>query len=373
MKTLKLFLFALAAASLLFACGPENQPTPENPDEKPDVKPDEPEPEKTPSITVNTELTTFTLEAKSEGITFNVLANYDWTLTKTNLDWAEVTPASGEADDLVTVKVIPQNNPEKQRREGSFKIEIPGKDCEKVFTVIQEAKGELKPIPVAKWQFTAIWVNEEPSAPTNKTNPNAAGASMATAWQNGTPVASNVVPGGYLSFVSTSSSAKYTVGPATHKKDRFRAAYLNDGDYFLFSLDEIDVAEKDTVRFHNAYIQIANINKGPGQYALEWSKDNTTWTNIRGITMSSTAGNTPESLDCDVVASAAYKGPFYLRIRIDGKKSANGTDLEEGSEKLPMLTVNDAMYPSTNSYDIRDAYYEDDWAFVYFDIRKFDE
>ena len=28
--------------------------------------------------------------------------------------------------------------------------------------------------PVAKWQFTAVWVNEESSAPTNKTNPNAA-------------------------------------------------------------------------------------------------------------------------------------------------------------------------------------------------------
>jgi len=373
MKTLNVLLAACAATSLLFACQPQDKPAPEKPEEKPVEKPDEKEPEKTPSITVNTDETTFTLEAKDEGVSFNVLANFDWTLTKTDLDWAEVTPASGEADDLVTVRIIPQNNPEKVQRQGSFKIAIPGKDCEKAFTVIQAAKGEIKPVTVAKWQFTALWVNEESSAPTNKTNPNAAGASMATAWQNGTPVASNVVPGGYISFVSTSSTAKYTMGPATHKKDRFRAANLNNGDYFLFSLDEIDVAAKDTVRFHNAYLQIANVNKGPGHFAVEWSHDKDNWTKIMDVTMNKTTANTPESLDCDAVAAADYKGPFYLRVRIDGTTSANGTELEEGSEKLPMLTANDAMYPSSNSYDTRDAYYEDDWAFVYFEIRKYDE
>ncbi len=370
MKATKLLFAAVAGAACLFSCTPKD---PETPGKIPgeEVTPGEdPEPEKSPSIKINTEERTFTLTAKSEGVSFEVLANYDWTLTKTGLDWAEITPASGEADDLVTVKVVPQNNTEETPRQGSFTISIPGKDCEAVFTVIQEAKGVVKPVVVAKWQFTAIWVNEEPSAPTNKTNPNTEGAAMATAWQNGMPVASNVVKGGSLSFVTTSSTVKYTVGPATHKKNRFRAANLNVNDYFLFTLDAVNVEANEQIRFRNAVLRIANVNKGPGKYALEASLDKTNWVLLKEIVLNSAAANTPESLDCEYIPSQPYTGPFYLRVRILENVSANGTPLEEGSEKLPFISVNDSFYPETNSYDVRDAYYDEDWAFVYFDTLK---
>lgn len=369
MKTTKLLFAAFACTACIISCNPKD---PDNNGKTPEEEIDQPdkEPEKTPSIKVNTEERTFTLEAKSEGVSFDVLANYDWTLTKTGLDWAEVTPASGSADDMVTVKVIPQNNTETVQREGSFKIAIPGKDCEVAFTVIQGPKGEIKPVVVAKWQFTALWVNEEASAPTNKTNPNTAGAAMATAWQNGTPVASNVVAGGSLSFVTTSSTVKYTMGPATHKKNRFRAANLNKDDYFLFTLEAVDVEANEQIRFRNAFIQIANVNKGPGKYAVEASLDKSNWTLLKEVEVEKTSAGKPASLDCEYTATAAYKGPFYLRIRIMENISANGTELAEGSEKLPILSCDDSSYPATNSYDVRDAYYEDDWAFVYFDTLK---
>lgn len=369
MKTLRFFFAAIAATALVFGCKPDDNQDDGNGNQHENTDPT-PEPEKNPSITVNTDLTTFNFEAKAESVTFNVLANYDWTITKTGLEWCSVTPESGEADDLVTVKIAPQDNPDKAERQGTFTISIPGKDCSKEFTVIQEAKGEPKPVVIAKWQFTAIWVNEEPSAPTNKTNPNAEGAALATAWQNGQPVASNVVRGGFLSFVSTAATPVFTVGPATHKKDRFRAAYLNSNDYFLFSLDEIDLAAKDTLMFCNACVQIANVTKGPGKYALEYSYNKTDWTLLRDVAVNTSAANNPEPLDFKLEAAAAYKGPFYLRVRINGTKSANGTELEEGSEKTVFISVNDTNYPSTNSYDVRDAFYDEDWAYVYFAVKK---
>lgn len=370
MKTTRFLLAALACTACIISCNPDKPDNNETSTDDQGQTEQEKDPEKTPSIKINTEERTFTLEAKSEGVSFQVLANYDWTLTKTNLDWAEVTPASGTADDLVTVKVVPQDNTETVQREGSFKIAIPNKDCEVAFTVIQGPKGEVKPVVVAKWQFTALWVNEEASAPTNKTNPNTAGAAMATAWQNGTPVASNVVAGGSLSFVTTSSTVKYTMGPATHKKNRFRAANLNKDDYFLFTLDAVDVETNEQIRFRNAFIQIANVNKGPGKYAVEASLDKTNWTLLKEVQVDNTSAGKPASLDCEYTSAAAYKGPYYLRIRIMENVSANGTELTEGSEKLPILSCDDASYPSTNSYDVRDAYYEDDWAFVYFDTLK---
>lgn len=362
MKTTRFFAM-LAAAAVVFAC---NKPEPE-PQPAPGPQGGDEDPVKEATITVNTTSSTFKVAAEGEEISFQVLANYDWEIAKSNLDWVEISPLKGEADDLVTVKLAVSAN-EGEARTGTFTISIPGKDASKVFTVEQAAAGSSPANVLAKWTWSALWYNEEPSAPTNKTNIlSAAGKASAQAWINKQPVVSDVVAGGSFGFVSTSAGVTYTHGPATHKKNRLRVAYINTEDYFWFKLDNVKLEKNAVITLHNAYIQVANIDKGGRDYRIDWSKDNTNWTKVKDIHVNTEAANAPESLECSVVLPEALDGSFWLRIAIAGKVSASGKDLEEGGERLCFISTDDSYYPVTNSYDTRDAFYDEDWAYVWFE------
>lgn len=82
---------------------------------------------------------TFYVEALDiEGATFNVSSNRDWTATLAEMDWATVTPLSGEKDRSATISVIPKAINEGEAIEGTISFEY-GAAAPKVIKLVHKA------------------------------------------------------------------------------------------------------------------------------------------------------------------------------------------------------------------------------------------
>ena len=116
------YLFTAAALLSVWACEKENK--------EPKVK--DPEPEiKVSGITANI---TFTADGAPR--TFNVKANYDWTISSSE-DWLAVSPSSGLADEVVAVTATPLPYESRDPRNAEITIAIPEKDASKLISVTQ--------------------------------------------------------------------------------------------------------------------------------------------------------------------------------------------------------------------------------------------
>lgn len=86
---------------------------------------------------------TFYVEALDiEGATFNVSSNRDWTATLAGMDWATVTPLSGEKDRSATISVIPKAINEGEAIEGTISFEY-GAAAPKVIKLVHK---EFEPV-----------------------------------------------------------------------------------------------------------------------------------------------------------------------------------------------------------------------------------
>lgn len=86
---------------------------------------------------------TFYVEALDiEGATFNVSSNRDWTATLAEMDWATVTPLSGEKDRSATISVIPKAINEGEAIEGTISFEY-GAAAPKVIKLVHK---EFEPV-----------------------------------------------------------------------------------------------------------------------------------------------------------------------------------------------------------------------------------
>ena len=82
---------------------------------------------------------TFYVEALAiDGGTFNVSSNRDWTATLAEMDWATVTPLSGEKDRSATISVIPKAINEGEAIEGTISFEY-GAAAPKVIKLVHKA------------------------------------------------------------------------------------------------------------------------------------------------------------------------------------------------------------------------------------------
>lgn len=63
---------------------------------------------------------------ETEGKSFTVASNKDWTATTANLDWAEVTPCEGRKDRSATITVIPKTTNDGAAREGTVSFAFGG-------------------------------------------------------------------------------------------------------------------------------------------------------------------------------------------------------------------------------------------------------
>lgn len=63
---------------------------------------------------------------ETEGKSFTVASNKDWTATTANLDWADVTPCEGRKDRSATITVIPKTTNDGAAREGTVSFAFGG-------------------------------------------------------------------------------------------------------------------------------------------------------------------------------------------------------------------------------------------------------
>lgn len=80
----------------------------------------------------------FYIEAlNTEGATFSVSSNNDWTAELAGMDWATVTPLSGTKNASATITVTPKSENEGEPRQGTISFSY-GADAPKVVTLVQK-------------------------------------------------------------------------------------------------------------------------------------------------------------------------------------------------------------------------------------------
>ena len=114
------------AAALALSCKPET------------ITPEDPAPE----IKVTGATGTITFQAEAFPVTFKVKGNYDWTLevSGTNTSWLDVTPASGKADEEVSVTATAEDNTEAEVRTATITLKIADKNYSSEIKVNQLGK-----------------------------------------------------------------------------------------------------------------------------------------------------------------------------------------------------------------------------------------
>lgn len=126
MKISKLIFGVFMAAALALSCKPET------------ITPEDPAPE----IKVTGATGTITFQAEAFPVTFKVKGNYDWTLevSGTNTSWLDVAPASGKADEEVSVTATAEDNTEAEVRTATITLKIADKDYSSEIKVNQLGK-----------------------------------------------------------------------------------------------------------------------------------------------------------------------------------------------------------------------------------------
>lgn len=126
MKNSKLIFGVFMAAALALSCKPET------------ITPEDPAPE----IKVTGATGTITFQAEAFPVTFKVKGNYDWTLevSGTNTSWLDVAPASGKADEEVSVTATAEDNTEAEGRTATITLKIADKDYSSEIKVNQLGK-----------------------------------------------------------------------------------------------------------------------------------------------------------------------------------------------------------------------------------------
>ena len=105
---------------------------------------------------------TFYVEALDiEGATFNVSANRDWTATLAGMDWATVTPLSGEKDRSATITVIPKSVNDGDARQGTISFEY-GAAEPKVIKLVHKAFEPEISLSVAEMSASSTGSIENP-------------------------------------------------------------------------------------------------------------------------------------------------------------------------------------------------------------------
>ena len=105
---------------------------------------------------------TFYVEALDiEGATFNVSANRDWTATLAGMDWATVTPLSGEKDRSATITVIPKSVNDGDARQGTISFEY-GAAEPKVIKLVHKAFEPEISLSVAEMSASSTGTIENP-------------------------------------------------------------------------------------------------------------------------------------------------------------------------------------------------------------------
>lgn len=239
-------------------------------------------------------------------------------------------------------------------------------DGQKIGEVAVKQAGYVAPTgtitTVAKWSWTGLYTKYT-SKDVEYVNSNEALYAVAENWLTGDHIInSDVINGGVFSVKASDAGAAYSVGAASHKKDRLRIKTLAPDDYFEFKVTGLNLKAGDIIRFKNAAIGVTNGSKCPNKWVIEYSFDGTTWATAAEyeITKAANFG----SMDVEATAPQAISnGTFYVRAR------CTNTAEEAASRKdICMIVLNvesDAAISENNKY------YTEDWAFIYFETEKY--
>ena len=304
--------------------------------------------------------------ASGESGSFTVHANRAWTVSS-DAEWLKITGIacgtenyantvaadgmSGEACAsglLYSVNFVTASYTETASRTANIKVFVDGKQ---IGSVAVTQAGYVAPTfvstPVAKWSWTSLYADSSTEAT----------KAAAKDWVSGAHIYnSDAVAGGTFSCSIANSSAAYSVGTSSQKKDRLRVNKLTQNDYFQFKVDGINAAAGDSLEFTGVSIGVTNASTSPNKWEAYYSFDGTNWTKYFETEITA-AANYPSLAFRIPVTVAMSNASLYVRVVC--------ADTEIGTTKtnIAMIVLTaDSNVASNNNH------YTEDWAYAAFNV-----
>ena len=273
------------------------------------------------------------------------------------------------ADSYVNVS----SNAASEPRTGHVTVTIEG-ETPVVLTVNQAAAAGLTygdESVIAKWTFTALFSTFTHTDGKTYEAPSEAATASITKWKAKEAVPSDVVTGGSLTAYHANSGSAHTGGTNTQVMNRMRFSKPTVGDYFLFTISNLNLAAQSKVAFKNGYISGTNATKSPGEWTEEYSTDGTNWTKIQDLKVVKANPTKVEDatfMDCEFTIPEAVNGNLYFRVRIASDSTIDGSKFNDTTNDLVFIGVDPAI--STSSFSVRLKLYDADKDYLTFTARQ---
>ncbi len=248
----------------------------------------------------------------TEAQTFTVNANYDWTI-ETADTWYTVAPATGAADETVTVSVTPTAN-SGEARSGKFTVKA---STEAVEITVSQAEytdpNVFSGLPV-NWDLASMSKDNE----------------YGQTWMNTRTLASANGAASIQYIKPEHNVHDNNVYDVSGGNPRVTGPFADD--YWLITVPVANAPANTTVRLNGALRSSA---KGCKHYLLEWSTDGQTWHSVNAKTATFTIGGITESVeytyelidaktdtvidDTITFPDAVDKGNYYIRLKVAGR------------------------------------------------------
>ena len=276
-----------------------------------------------PELTASPETLTFSEETETVQ-TISVKANCEWTVVKTDLDWATVEPMSGKGDATITVSVSEMASGLSERSgKIAFSLIHPefGKwgESESTVTVKQYASG-VTPPPTGD----PIYANNFDKEPAQK------GSSGWDTWldkfegwknETGTGIAN-------VSYESSGASARTVGKDSASDMSDYEGSGVNNvffGSNAYFTIGNLDLGGKRNLRLSfgtERYGQNDPDNTwNPAEFEIELSNNGTAWS--KPITVNFAKGSAPVGRwDLAIADFTLPEGTSALYIRFTAKAAS---------------------------------------------------
>lgn len=258
-------------------------------------------------------------------------------------------------------------------RTGHVTVTIEG-ETPTVFTINQEAASGTvysEEQVIAKWTFTALFETFTHSDGKTYESTSEAGANSIRLWKAKSHVPSDVVTGGELTAYNQGDGSAHTGGTNTQLMNRMRFSKPKVGDYFLFTLKDLNLAAGSVVAFKYGFITGTNKDKSPGEWTEEYSTDGENWTKVKDLKVTTANPNSVEAatfMDCEFTLPAAVSGMLYFRVRIASNATISGSTFDDTTNDIVYIGVDPAL--PTNSFAVRLKLYEDDKDYLTFTAKQ---
>ena len=273
------------------------------------------------------------------------------------------------ADSYVNVS----SNAAAEPRTGHITVTIEG-ETPVVLTVNQAAAAGLTygdETTIAKWTFTALFETFTHTDGKTYTAPSEAATASFQKWVAKEPVPSDVVTGGSLTAYHADASSAHSGGGTTQLKNRLRFSKPTVGDYFLFTLSNLNLKAQSKIAFKYGFITGTNASKSPGEWTEEYSTDGTNWTKIQDLKVTTANPANVDNatfMDCEFTLPEALNGTLYFRVRISSDKTISGATFDATTNDIVYIGVDPAL--ATNSFAVRLALYEADKDYLTFTAKQ---